>query len=131
MPPKRTLLTQEQFDMLGSIGGWGIDEVPKEHWGKIPGLQRIEDTVGVMASGCYQQPKLLNAISAVAGVDVLVHEANPQVDKNENEGNAYHYAVQRINDSRFPYILHGPFRSETIVEHWFDYEDLDAYWKAE
>lgn len=131
MPPKRTLLTQEQFDMLGALDGWGVNEVPPEHWSKIPGIQRVADTIGMMASGCYQQPKLLNAIHAVAGIDALVHETNPQIDKNENEGNAYHYAVQRINDDRFPYILHGPFCAETMVEHWFDFEDLDVYWRAE
>ena len=59
----------------------------------------------------------------------LVHEINPQIDKNEPEGNAYHYVVQKIKDNRYPYILHGPFTSETKVKHWFDAEELSTYWQ--
>jgi hypothetical protein len=125
MAAKRTLLTQEQFDRLGLVG-WTIDEVPREHWSKIPGLQRLQDTFAVMASGSVVNPGILNGINAVAGIDVLAHETRPMA--KEPPGNAYHYVIQKTSDDRFPYILHGPFRSETIVEHWFDADQLDRYW---
>src|SRR5260370_381018 len=117
MAVKRTPLTQEQFDRLG-LAGWTIDDVPREHWDKIPGLQRLQDTFAVMASGCVANPGVRTGINAVAGFDVLAHEPRPMV--KEPPGNAYHYVIQKTSDTRFPYILHGPFRSETIVDHWFD-----------
>lgn len=129
MVVKRRLLTEDQFRLLKTTDGWNIDEVPSEHWSKIPGLQRLEDTVGIMASGSNAQ--ILNGVRAVVGIDVLVHERNPMIHKNEPEGNAYHYVVQKINDSRFPYILHGPFKAQTIVPHWFEADALDVYWNDE
>ena len=131
MAIKRTPLTKEQFRLIKTTSGWNIDEVPREHWSKIPGLQRLDDTIGVMASGCSDDPKVLNNIKAIAGMDVLVHETNPIVDKDEKEGNAYHYVIQKINDDRFPSILHGPIKSETIVPHWFEAEDLNVYWEED
>jgi hypothetical protein len=65
----------------------------------------------------------------VAGIDVLAHESNPR--KGEPEGNAYHYVFQRTSDPNCPYTMYGPFKSETIVNHWFDAEDLDNYWKID
>lgn len=104
--------------------------MPPEHWAKIPGLQRLNDTVAVMASGTLSDPGVLNDVeNAIAGADVLVHESNPYPD--EPEGNAYHYVVQRINDPRFPYVVHGPFRSETLVDHWFEADQLDRYWASQ
>jgi hypothetical protein len=41
MAIKRSLLTQEQIDQLPVGANWQIDEVPREFWGKIPGLQRL------------------------------------------------------------------------------------------
>ena len=55
---KRTLLTEEQFRLLQTTVAWLIDAVPKQHWNKIPGLERLQDTFGIMASGCYNKGKL-------------------------------------------------------------------------
>jgi hypothetical protein len=128
MALKRVPLTEEQFGHLNALD-WAVDEVPREHWDKIPGLQRLQDTFVVMASGCVVNPQVLNDISAVAGIDVLAHETRPLA--GEPPGNAYHYVVQKTADPRCPYILHGPFRSETIVDHWFDAPQLDRYWQEE
>lgn len=128
---KITPLTEEKFNLLSTTIEWNIDEVPRDHWDKIPRLQRREDTFGVLASGTMTDGQVLNGIHAIAGIDVLVHERNPMVDKNEPEGNAYHYVIQKINDKRFPYLMYGPFKSETIVPHWFDSDDLDKYWGDE
>lgn len=129
MKNKRKPLTQEQFDQLHTTDGWNIDEVPRENWEKIPGLIRFEDTFAIIASGTVSDPRILNTIHAIAGFDVLVHESHPMVHKAESEGNAYHYVIQKINDDRHPYLMYGPFRSETRVDHWFEADDLDLYWK--
>jgi len=126
MAIKRSLLTQEQFDQLPVGDNWQIDEVPRDLWGKIPGLQRLQDTFAIMGSGSVSNPGLLNGIMSIAGIDVLVNEPNPMA--GEPPGNAYHYVFQKINDSRFPYIMYGPYISETIVPHWFDAPDLERYW---
>ena len=124
--PKRTPITAAQFTAL-TINGWNIDEVQQEYWTKIPGIERTNDVFGVFGSGS-NIPQILNGIFAVAGIDVLVHEPNPQTSKGEGEGNAYHYVFQRINRDDFPYLMYGPYKSETIVPHWFDADNLDRYW---
>jgi len=128
MAPKRKPLTKEQYDLLGVKAGWELVEVDKEHWRKIPGIQRLDDTVAIMASGCIDDTRVLNDIHAIAGFDVLVHETRPQ--PNEPEGNAYHYVVQELRRSDYPYVLHGPFRSQTRVAHWYGAEDLAIYWES-
>ncbi|MCZ6593342.1 MAG: hypothetical protein O6943_00325 [Bacteroidetes bacterium] len=125
---KRTLLTAKQFELIDTTVDWNIKEVPLNHWDKIPGLQRRDDTFAILASGTMTDPKLLNGIESIAGMDVLVHETNPKIEFNEPEGNAYHYVVQRINDDRYPYILNGPFKVETKIAHWFEATDLTTYW---
>ena len=80
MAVKHTPLTQEQFDYLSPVG-WTIDEVPREHWNKIRGLQRLQDTFAVMASGSVVNEKILNGINAVAGLDVLVLELGPKANE--------------------------------------------------
>ncbi len=127
MARKRTPLTSEQFSKLKLTGGWNIDDVPRERWNDIPGLQRLDDTVAVMASGCVDDPKILNGILANAGLDILVSEANPK--PHEPEGNAYHYVIQEVKHPEFPYVLHGPYRSQTMVNHWFDVEQVETYWQ--
>lgn len=127
MTTKRTPMTEEQFALLGKLQGWSIDEVPKENWQLIPGLERKHDTFAVMASGNYNDSKTLNGVNAIVGFDALALEPNPKLE--EPEGNAYHYVVQKINHPNYPYLLHGPFRSETLVKHWFDCPQLDNYWK--
>lgn len=131
MTPKRKPITQEQFGQLATIDGWNTNEVPRKNWEKIPGLLRREDTLAIMVSGTYSDPRILNEINAIAGFDVLVHESSPKTHKGEPEGNAYHYVIQKINDYRYPYLMHGPFKSETRVKHWYKADDLDLYWKDE
>ena len=126
MKAKRVPLSEEQFRLLSAID-WTIDDVPREHWSKIPGLQRLQDTFALMASGSLVNPKALNGISAIVGIDVLVHETCPK--DSEPPGNAYHYVIQELSDTRWPYLLYGPFRSETVVDHWFDAPQLDRYWQ--
>lgn len=131
MKRKRKPLTEEQYDKLCTTDGWKLNEVPAENWEKIPGLIRLEDTVAIMASGTVSDPRILNTIHAIAGFDVLVYESHPMVHKAEPEGNAYHYVIQKINYDRYPYLIYGPYRSETRVDHWFEADDLDLYWKDE
>jgi hypothetical protein len=69
----------------------------------------------------------LNGINSIAGLEVLTCEKNPK--EGEPEGNAYHYVIQQINDPYYPYLIHGPFKSGMFVEHWFEAEQLDRYWK--
>lgn len=120
-------LTEDQFSLLGQLDGWAIDDVPKERWSLIPGVDRKADIFAVMASGCLKDPKTLNGINAVVGFDVLALERNPK--PTEPDGNAYHYVVQRTNRTDHPYLLLGPFRSQTLVRHWFECDDLTTYWK--
>jgi len=84
------------------------------------------DTVAVMASGCENTPRYINGILAIAGADVLVLERNPRT--GEPEGNAYHYVFQESGHSQYPYVMHGFFRAETRIPHWFAAEDLSVYW---
>ena len=123
-------LTQDQFDLLNTTINWKIDEVPREHWGKIPGIQRLHDTFSIMASGTLDDPQLMNNINnIVAGMDVLTHERNPKY-KGEKEGNAYHYVLQSVDDPDYPYLIYGPFYSESVVDHWFEADDLNKYWES-
>ncbi len=121
-------LTDEQFRQLLLCQGWEINDVPPEISPKIPGLVRLNETIAVMASGSTDDPRILNDISAIAGVDVLAHETKPKED--EPEGNAYHFAIQKTKDTRCPFIMYGPFKSGTVVGHWFDADDLDSYWTS-
>ncbi len=82
-----------------------------------------------MASGSSTDPTLMNIINnVVAGVDVLTHESRPK--PGEPEGNAYHYVFQYTGKSDYPYTMYGPYKSETIVPHWFNADDLDKYWNS-
>jgi hypothetical protein len=124
---KRTPLTTEQFELIGRLPNWQCYDIPRQDWGKIPGLERLQDTIAVMGSASITDLKMLNGIQAVAGLDVLVHETHPMVDKGEPEGNAYHFVVQKVNHPTCPYILHGPIRCQAVVPHWFKVDDLTAY----
>lgn len=123
MGVKQTKLTDEQFGFLKTTNLWNIDEIPKENWPKIPGIQRLHDTFCMMGSGNFL-PGTLNGQPAIAGIDVLCIE--PRRKPGEPEGNGYHYIIQERTDGK--YIV-GPYRSETIVPHWFQAEDLDKYWQ--
>jgi len=124
---KRVPLTEQDFQALAALSGWQIDEVPGEHWDKIPGLQRREEILAIMASGDTWDPRILNRLNAIAGMDVLVAESNRM--PGEPEGNAYHYVFIRSGDSSHPYVMYGPYRSETRVDHWFEAVDLECYWQ--
>ena len=65
--------------------------------------------------------------NVIAGIDQLTLEPNPKLDKNEPSGNAYHYVLQKINHEKYPYILNGPIRDGTMIDHWFDDSDLNVY----
>ena len=126
MKPKRRPLTAKQFERISRFQGWKVYEIPKRAWSAIPGLTRLDDTIAVMGSADCNNPKLLNGVQTIAGFDQLVHESNPK--PGEPEGNAYHFVVQQIDHSQYPYLLRGPFQSETRVEHWFEAEDINTYW---
>jgi hypothetical protein len=125
---KKYPLTESQFDELAHLEGWTIEEIPRSTWEQIPGLPRKAETIAVMGSGNFP-PGALNGISAVVGLDVLAHETRPK--PGEKPGNAYHMVIQKIADQRYPYLMHGPFKSETLVPHHFEAEDLNVYFKNE
>ncbi len=129
MRPKKKALTAAQYSRIERLQGWKVFGIPRVDWNAIPGLTRLEDTIAIMGSADYNDPRLLNSIQAVAGFDQLVYESNPK--PGEPSGNAYHFVVQRSNRQDYPYILHGPFKSETRVKHWFDADDLEVYWMEE
>ncbi len=118
-------LTESQFESLNGLEDWNPTDIPFSEWRKIPNLPRREDTIAVMASGCIS-PGKLNGVSGIVGIDVLVHEPRPK--PGEKSGNAYHFVIQKINDDRYPYLMHGPFCAETLVDHHFDVEQLSRYW---
>jgi hypothetical protein len=125
MSAKHKPLSEKQFSNLYSLENWTLAEVPKQDWASIPGLQRQEELIGVMISGSFSDPRTLNGIHSIAGIDALVHETNPM--DGEPPGNAYHYVIQKTNHHTCPYLIHGPFRRETIVDHWFTSDQLDRY----
>ena len=121
----RKPLTEQQFLPFLGATDWNPFEVPLQTLRCL--VPRLSDTFAVMGSACPHQPRFLNGVWAIAGADVLAIERNPKY--GEPEGNAYHVVLQQSGDARFPYIMHGPFRSETRVPHWFTYSDLDRYWR--
>jgi hypothetical protein len=122
MGVKVTKLNDEQFKNLGTTDEWKINEVPLKFWDTIPNVERLHDTFCIMASGSRTEGTL-NGYSAIAGFDVLALETKRK--KNEPEGNAYHYVIQKREDGNY---LIGPFRADMVVPHWFDAEDLSKYW---
>ena len=107
---------------------WKPIEVP---WDSIRGLGlvRQEETLSVWISGSYSNPMLAEVENAIAGIDVLTIETKPNINKKEPSGNAYHYILQKINDNKCPFVLHGPFNRGTIISHWFNEIDLEVYLK--
>ncbi|MDP1714312.1 MAG: hypothetical protein Q8L41_06150 [Anaerolineales bacterium] len=105
---------------------WEPTEVP---WDSIRGLAlaRREDTLAIWISGSTSNSQLAQGVNAIAGIDVLTIETNPNIQKNESPGNAYHYILKKINNKDFPFLLLGPFDEGTIIPHWFDDKDLDVY----
>jgi hypothetical protein len=123
---KRIPLTTEDAQPLTRDRDWKLFEIPRQDWDLIPGLQRREDTFACMGSASPNDFRLLNMIQrCVAGFDQLVHETNPK--PGEPPGNAYHYVVQESGRQDYPYILHGPFCTETRIPHHFEPADLNAY----
>lgn len=118
---ERHKLTEHQYRILADNTDWGLNDVPREKWGELPDWM-TENCLGIVASGSLSDPKMLNGLMAVGGIDWLRAETNPR-DK-EPEGNASHYVITCSGDQ---YYLHGPFRSESLVPHWFIADDLDKY----
>jgi len=131
--PNRTPLDkiagEKIFALFESRPDWFPIEVPRD---AISGLRlaRPKETIAVWASGSSNNPMLMHSINnVIAAMDVLTHETKPNLAKNEPPGNAYHYIIQRLKDSKYPYMLYGPYDDGTIAPHWFDDEDLDLYLK--
>lgn len=129
MSAKHKPLSEKQLSRLSRLENWTIAEIPKSDWPSISGLQRQEELFGVMISGSLSDPKTLNGINSIAGIDALVHENSPM--EGEPPGNAYHYVIQKTHHSAVPYLIHGPFRRETIVDHWFTSDQLDRYFSSD
>lgn len=112
--------------LFESTPEWEPTEVP---WDSIRGLTlaRREETFSIWISGSTSNPQLTEGINAIAGIDVLAIETNPNTEKNEPSGNAYHYILQKTSHEEFPFLLLGPFDRDTIISHWFNDTDLDVY----
>ena len=120
-------ITQEQFDTICSLTAWTIEELDLKTLKLIPKIVRPDQVFGGYISGALEQPKMLNGHVSIAGLDVFVHEPYPQTLKHEGDVNVYHYVIQRTGRTDFPYILHGPFRDETLLGHWPTGLVLDVY----
>jgi hypothetical protein len=74
---------------------WKPTEVPWKEIARL-GLARPNETISVWASGSSNNPLFMHSIEdIIAGMDVLTHETNPNLAKNEPPGNAYHYVIQK------------------------------------
>ena len=129
--PNRTPLDKETGEKLLALfqsrSEWKPTEIPYEEIASL-GFVRPNETVSVWISGSSSNPQLVHFVNnVVAGIDVLTRETKPNPQKNEPEGNAYHYFMQKINHEQYPFILYGPIQGGTIAPHWFDYGDLDLY----
>jgi hypothetical protein len=115
--------------LFESYPEWHPIEAPLETT-SILGLVRPQDTISIWISGSSSNPQFTFYVdNVIAGIDVLTHESKPNLERNEPPGNAYHYVLQEITDKSFPYVLYGPYKSGTIISHWFDIHDLDVYLK--
>jgi len=129
--PKKTPLNRKAGERLLALFQSRPEWKPTEvSWEKISslGLVRQKETISVWISGSSSNPQLAHLVNnVIIGIDVLTRETKPKTKKDEPEGNAYHYFVQRINHEQYPFMLYGPIDDGTIAPHWFDYEDLDLY----
>jgi hypothetical protein len=117
------------LELFKSSPEWFPTEAPLEIT-SILGLVRPQDTISIWISGSSFNPQFAFSVdNVIAGIDVLIHEPKPNSIKNEPPGNAYHYVLQEITDKDFPYVLYGPYKSGTIIPHWFDVDDLKIYLK--
>jgi hypothetical protein len=114
---------------LQSKPEWTPIEAPDEIYNID--LVRKEESLSVMISGSEDNPVMAhNLKNIILGIDVLVVETNPNIEKHEPPGNAYHYIIQLVNHNDYPYVLYGPYKAGTIVPHWFNDEELDKYWNS-
>jgi hypothetical protein len=127
MKPNHIPLTQTQLDTICYPAGWQIEELSFTCLHQIPKMIRADQLLGGFVSGCRSQPKVLNGFSSIAGMDILRYEPHPQWSKGEWHLNVYHYVIQETTHPSFPYLLHGPFRNETIIGHWPKDLNLIAY----
>lgn len=126
--PLNREMGEKLLKLFESVSEWTPIEVPLDAISGL-GLVRPQETVSIWISGSCSNPQLAQAVSATAGIDVLSLESKPKLDKNEPSGNAYHYILQQINNEKFPFMLHGPFETGTIISHWYNAADLDVYLK--
>ncbi|MBN8712224.1 MAG: hypothetical protein BGO12_08435 [Verrucomicrobia bacterium 61-8] len=120
-------ITQEQLDKIYSSDKWEITEINLEELKVIPKIVRPNDLLGAFISGSQDEPKRLNSYPSIAAFEVLVFEKNPKPEWNEGPVNAYHYVIRRSGNTAFPYILSGPYTTETIIGHHPDELNLDVY----
>lgn len=122
-PDRGIPLAEEQYWTLVGRGDWSVHEVPQDLWPKLPSFMAANDALGVMASGSLDREVSLNGLSAVGGVDWLRHESKPKA--NGPEGNAYHFVIVRQSDDSLR--MYGHYKTETVVDHWFEADDLNRY----
>jgi hypothetical protein len=127
MNNKKTLLTQEQYDLLAQSSQWHKVELDLGAIQTTPGIQRKADLLGVFQSGDASATKTLNDREAVLGLDVIVFEPRPKFLKGEWWVNASHYVVTKTSNLNLPFCLEGPFPNETLIGHWPTILDLSPY----
>ena len=122
-------LKSDEFQQLLNFKDWNIHEVSFDDIQRIPNIPRRPDAVAVFASGDMSATKVLNGITAVFGMDVIVHERRPNILKNEPDLNIYHCVIHKLDNPHngYSYIMHGPSSSETLFKHWEDESILDLY----
>ena len=127
MKKKYALLTQEDFDKLLKSDKWKIEEVDLATVKLTPLVERKHQLLGAFTSGDSTITRPLNGQPAVLGMDVFVHEENPWRNQGEGDVNVYHYVVARTGRLDFPYLIRGPYRTETLVAHWPSGLPLEPY----
>jgi hypothetical protein len=96
-------------------GAWLPHELTSLEISGLP-LARKEHALGAFTSGDLNSPCTLHGKTAIAGIDVLILERNPQ--PNEPEVNTYHYILVKTGRDDIPLVLYGPFREGTVIGHW-------------
>jgi len=129
MKPKSHYLTSAQLGILYNLEDWEIWDIPSQHWDKLPHFQRKQDTLAVMASGCFSEPKEMNGILSSVGFDLVAHEPKPK--RGEGDINLYHFLIEdrgfeANKDKQF--LMTGPYNHSALLEHWpTNQEALDFY----
>jgi hypothetical protein len=122
-------LTEAQFLAFGAQADWRINEASFSEIYRLPNIPRKSDIVGTFISGDMNATKMLNGIDSVIGLDVLVYERNPHIDKEEPPLNIYHCVIQKLSAPVGPYgyLMYGPYKDGTLCGHWRDEAVIDEY----